>query len=227
MRSETKATLLARVTAEQVIEQMREEAILAICLSHPDVIAPFEGSLDRLELNAAGHQAVLDAVLQCHGEENAEALRARVCAAVGRQAVEKLLSGAHILVLPAIKHPDNDALAIETLAEQLAKLNSERSLRREIEEAEGDMEGLVDEGLTWRLTKAAEARDRAIKLNLDEMNEAGDDRAALSAQLQQMIDSEVWVKRRGPSRRAVTAESPEPVIRPRDSLEAPDDDSED
>ncbi len=226
VRSETKATLLARVSAERVIEEMREQAILAVCLSHPQVIAPFEGSLDRLEMNETAHQALLHALLECHGTESAETLRARVSAAVGRPAIEKLMSSAHIAVLPAIKQPDNDALAIETLAEQLAKLNCERSLRREIEEAEGDMEGLVDEGLTWRLMKAADARNRAIKLNLDEMNEAGDDRAALSAQLQQLIDSEVWVKRRGPARKPEAGRPADPVIRPDDSLEPPDDDSD-
>jgi DNA primase len=177
-------------------------------------------------MNETAHQSLLHALLECHGTENAETLRARVSAAVGRPEIEKLMSSAHIAVLPAIKQPDNDALAIETLAEQLAKLNCERSLRREIEEAEGDMEGLVDEGLTWRLMKAADARNRAIKLNLDEMNEAGDDRAALSAQLQQLIDSEVWVKRRGPARKPEAGRPTDPVIRPDDSLEPPDDDSD-
>ncbi len=226
VRSETKATILARDSAERVIEQMREQAILAICLSHPQVIAPFEGSLDRLEMVEDGHQALLHALLACHGDEEPGRLFARVCDTVGRPSVEKLMNSAHIVVLPAIKQQDNDALAIETLAEQLAKLNSERSLRREIEEAEGDMEGLVDEGLTWRLMKAADARNRAIKLNLDEMNDTGDDRAALSAQLQQLIDSEVWVKRRNLPRKTQPGVAPDPVIRPRDSLEPPDDDSE-
>ncbi len=226
VRNETKATLLARSSAERVIEQMREQAILAICLSHPQVIAPFEGSLDRLEMIEDGHQSILHALLDGHGAEASETLHARVCETVGRATVEKLMSSAHIVVLPAIKQQDNDALAIETLAEQLAKLNSERSLRREIEEAEGDMEGLVDEGLTWRLMKAADARNRAIKLNLDEMNDGGEDRAALSAQLQQLIDSEVWVKRRTLPRKPAGGPPADPVIRPDDSLEPPEDDSE-
>ena len=44
------------------------------------------------------------------------------------------------------------------LAEELAKLDARRGARREIEEAMEDMDGLPDEGLTWRLSQAAEAR---------------------------------------------------------------------
>ncbi|MGR3491081.1 MAG: DNA primase, partial [Shimia sp.] len=48
-----------------------------------------------------------------------------------------------------------------TLAEQLAKLHSERGLRREIEEAEEDLAYTEDEGLTWRLAEAARASESA------------------------------------------------------------------
>lgn len=220
--AQTKATLLARASADRVVERMRETAILALLLRHPQVIAPFEGSLDHLEMIEEGHQTFLHVLLENHGHENDDALMDRICTAIGRGEVEKLLSSAHIAVLPAMKPLGNDALAIETLAEQLAKLNTERSLRREIEEAEGDMEGLVDEGLTWRLMKAADARNKAIRPDLDEMTEAGEDRAALSAMLQDLIDSQVWVKRK-PHASARTL--PSPVIRPHDSLEPPEDDS--
>lgn len=47
------------------------------------------------------------------------------------------------------------------LTEEIAKLQAERGASREIAEAMHDMDGLVDEGLTWRLGQAAEARNRA------------------------------------------------------------------
>ena len=48
-------------------------------------------------------------------------------------------------------------MAVMSVAEELAKLTARRGARREVEEALRDVEGLVDEGLTWRLGQAAEA----------------------------------------------------------------------
>ena len=215
-----KASFLARGEVDRAIEYMRETAILAVCLRHAHIIGPFEGSLDTLELVEAGHQAFLHAILENHTSDDDAALYQRVCDTIGKSTVEKLMTSAHIRFLPAIKQQANDEMAISTLAEQLAKLNTERSLRKEIEEAEEDMGGLVDEGLTWRLHKAGEARNRAVKRDLDEMEEAGEDRLELSARLQRLIDGQVWVKKHRPvlSR---------PVIRSNDSIDMPDIDSPD
>jgi DNA primase len=83
------------------------------------------------------------------------------------------------------------------LAEELAKLEARRGARQEIEEAVEDLAGLVDEGLTWRLSQAAEARHRAERARLDDSSDLGEDRAALSRSLQEMIDRQIWVKKRG------------------------------
>ena len=66
----------------------------------------------------------------------------------------------------------------------------------EIEEAMEDLTGLADEGLTWRLSRAAEARHRAERSQLDEISEQGEDRAAMSAELQRLIDGAAWIKKK-------------------------------
>ena len=45
----------------------------------------------------------------------------------------------------------------------MAKLTARRGARREVEEALRDVEGLIDEGLTWRLGQAAEAVNQAAR----------------------------------------------------------------
>jgi DNA primase len=60
-----------------------------------------------------------------------------------------------------------------------------------------DMTGLADEGLTWRLTKAAEALHSAQRTTLEDSSDMGEDRAALSKHLQNLIDAQVWVKKKG------------------------------
>ena len=68
-------------------------------------------------------------------------------------------------------------------------------MRREIDEAMEDLTGLADEGLTWRLTRAAEANHQVGKSKTDDAADLGEDRAALSQQLQSLIDGQVWVKK--------------------------------
>lgn len=194
--SPAKVSLLARAPGWRIVEYMRETAILAICLRQPSVIGAFEAALDHLEMIEPGHQAFLQALLENHVVEDDAGLYHKLCLIVGIETVEKLLASPHIRVLPPIKKPKNVELATATLAEQLAKLSADRALRQEIEEAEGDLGGLADESLTFRLARATEAQRQAERAALGEAEEAGEDRAALSQRLQEMIDQEIWVKKR-------------------------------
>ncbi|MCB2134706.1 MAG: DNA primase [Rhodobacteraceae bacterium] len=193
---ETKSSLLARDSAHRAIEYMRETAIIAVCLTRPDAIAAFEAGLERLEMIEPGHWKILQVILANYASDDNGSLYLRVCDSVGREAIEKIMDSAHIRVLPPIKNPEDYDLCHDTLAEQMAKLESDRGHRREVEEAEADMDGLVDEGLTWRLLNAVEARNRANRPKLDDSSDMGEDRAALSAQLQGLIDSAAWIKKR-------------------------------
>ena len=47
--------------------------------------------------------------------------------------------------------------------EELTKLEAKRGVAREIRDAEADMGALPDEGVTWRLGQAAEARNNALR----------------------------------------------------------------
>lgn len=194
--SSAKASLLARDSSFRAVEYMRESAILAVLLRYPHIVAPFEAALETLEMIEGGHAGFLQVILQKHASSSDEVLYGHVCEVVGREAVEKLMASAHVIVLPPIKRPGNDDLATWTIAEQLAKLRSERALRKEIEEAEDDMAGLVNEGLTWRLAQVATARHRADKPAREDASDLGEDRAALSKHLQTLIDSRVWIKKK-------------------------------
>ena len=88
------------------------------------------------------------------------------------------------------------ALALACLTEELAKLAARRAIRREVQEAMQDITGRPDETLTWRLSQAAAARHRAEDARLDDATDLGEDRAALSAQLQAMIDGEIWIRKK-------------------------------
>jgi DNA primase len=195
-RPETRASFLARNTDARVGEMIREMAIIALCISSPDIVPQFEGGLETLELIEPGHQKIMLIILENYQHEANGGLRDRIAEIIGADAIEKIISNPHIKVLPALKNPEDHQLVVSTVAEQLAKLHSERGLRKEIEDAEEDMTGLTNEGLTWRLQQATDAKHKATKTDLPEGGTEDEDRENMSKYLQNLIDGQVWVKKK-------------------------------
>ena len=168
--AETRSSLLAAASGE-VEEALREAVILATCITHPGLIERFEHQLDRVEMTTEDHRS-LQHLLLTHAHDAGPELRHRIEAETGPDAVEKLFSLTHVAISAAMRHPDDSELAALCLAEELAKLEAVRGVRREVEEAVGEIEGVSDEGLTWRLGEAAKAREAASR------GGAGEDRAS-------------------------------------------------
>ena len=101
-----------------------------------------------------------------------------------------------MLISPPLRSPDDAAVAAHCISEELAKLEARRAARRELEDAMTDITALADEGLTWRLARATEARNQADHARVDDSRDLGEDRAALLRTLQGMLDNEAWVKKR-------------------------------
>jgi DNA primase len=83
------------------------------------------------------------------------------------------------------------------LAEDFAILAARRAARRELEEAMHDFDALPDEGLTWRLSQAAAALEKAGR-SAAAPTDLGEDREGLSNHLQSLIDNQIWVRKRRP-----------------------------
>ncbi|MDP4032076.1 MAG: DNA primase [Pseudorhodobacter sp.] len=192
----TRASLLANAADDRITENLRLSVILATCAIHPDLIARFESALELLDLPEDDH-ARLRAILLAHAhDDDTQTAVAEIAAAAGA-ALESLLALPHVQLAPPIRNPQDGALAVMCLAEELAKLEARRGARQEIEDAVADLSGLADEGLTWRLSQASEARFRADRSGLEDAQDLGEDRAALSKHLQNMIDGQIWVKKKG------------------------------
>lgn len=192
--SETKNTLLASATGPDVDDFLREAMILAICFVHPRLIAAFEGQIERLALHGAQHEALRAALLRCHVAQHADfAAQVRSDAP---EALEKVMSLAHVQTAPPVRNAADDDLARACLSEELEKLAARRGAAAEVADAIADLQGLPDEGLTWRLGQAARARHMAERSRLDDTTDMGEDRAALSEHLQRLILDEVWKKKK-------------------------------
>jgi DNA primase len=185
-------SLLAQ--GQPVEETLREAVILASLIIHPALIHRFESALERLDLTGEDHNA-LRRVILTHADADAIRLHACLRDEAGA-ALDALMRRPHVQIAPPVRNRADAELATLCLAEELAKLDAHRAARREIEDAVQDLTGLADEGLTWRLSQAAEARHRADHPTRDDTGEAGEDRAALSGMLQALIDGKVWEKKR-------------------------------
>ncbi len=180
----TRATRLASTQGPEIAEQMREEIILAILLTHPQLAPEFETDLERAEMSNPAYESLRRALLL--GEEIAPR---------GSE-VRHLLGLSHVRIAPPVRHDDDPELARNCLREEFAKLFTRRGAASELREAAEDLAHLADEGLTWRLRQAAEMRNRAERSQLSDSTDLGEDRAALAGHLDKLIESQIWVKRK-------------------------------
>lgn len=191
----TKSSMLVAASGPLVEEHLREAMILAIFAAHPGLVARFESQLETIVLHGADHEA-LRHVMLCHAHADPALIREQILAEAGA-ALEKLLHLPHVRIAPPVQPDADPDLAKMCLAEEMAKLDARRAARAEIEDAMEDLTGLADEGVTWRLAQSAQARHQADRSTLDDTSDMGEDRKALSAHLQSLIDGQVWLKNKG------------------------------
>jgi DNA primase len=193
--SDTKSSLLARDGTEETI---RASLILAIALRYPNGAVPFEAELEKVDFVQADHRTIRNALvryLHDHAEDP-HGLLSAVVEEVGQTAIDKLFALPHVRTSPAIVTKREDNYATLALAEELAKLHAIKGSNAEIREAEQDLLGSADEGITWRLQQAAAARIHATRAEPKSKDAAQDQDANLSQALQKLIDEQIWIKKK-------------------------------
>jgi DNA primase len=186
----TKGSLLATGSA-QVQETLREAVILATLIIHPSLIHRFESALERLQFTHDDHHLLRGLILQ---HADASDIQGQINSTAA-PALAELMARPHVLIAPPVRNNLDTELAAMCLAEELAKLDAHRGARREIAEAVAEIDGLVDEGLTWRLSQATSARNRADSPNRESATDLGEDRVSMSNHLQNLIDNRAWEKK--------------------------------
>ena len=157
----TKSSLLAGAGIEAE-EALREAVILAVLILRPDMLELCETQIERLDLAGPDH-AVIQRLILRHAQDGPEALRDAIVAQIGAAPLEKLFRLNHVQIAPAVRHAQDDDIVSACLTEELAKLDAIRGVMREVVDAAHDLDALPDEGVTWRLGQAAEARNRAVR----------------------------------------------------------------
>ncbi|MFD1911657.1 DNA primase [Halodurantibacterium flavum] len=190
----TRSSLLAAAQGAQVEDMLREAIVLATLCVHPQLVAQFEGPLELVELHDPDHEALRHTLLSLGPVTDPAKARQKIREDAG-PALEKLMALGHVQIAPPVRNTGDTDLARMCVAEEFAKLEARRGAQREISDAVEDMDGLADEGLTWRLSQAAQARHCAERSALNDATDLGEDRAALSRHLQSLIDGQIWVKK--------------------------------
>jgi DNA primase len=154
----TRGSLLAGAGAA-VEEQIREAVILAALVVNPWLVHRFAGELERLDTIGPDHARILAALLRL----GATATQGQLTATLGEEALEKLFAARHVLLAAGIRQGGDPEIAEQCLRGELEKLFRARGAKAETREAEVEIAGLPDEGITWRLRQAAEGLSQAIR----------------------------------------------------------------
>ncbi|WP_370206561.1 DNA primase [Pararhodobacter marinus] len=190
----TRGSFLA-AGAEGADEELREAVILAVFFAHPVLLAEFDGQLMQLETRRDDHRTLLDLLLQAAHEDPAPD-HAQL-AQRGGDALAALMRQPHVTIAPMLRPGADLGFVRQCLATDLQVLITRRALKRELEELSAELDSLPDDTLTYRLGEAAAAFDRAGRSDSnDSTTDLGEDRASLSAHLQSLIDSQVWIKKK-------------------------------
>ncbi|SNT72744.1 DNA primase [Paracoccus seriniphilus] len=159
-----------------------EGASLLLCALRPDLVARVETRLERLVPQDPDRAALLHDLLT-GGQSPA-----------GARALETLRADAHLGLTPAVIREQDQENAAAILVNLLDRLEAERAAGTELARAETEIQGEVDEGLTWRMQQIARARHQAERPEMEDSGDMNEDRDALSAQLQAWLSKEIWRK---------------------------------
>lgn len=158
----TRSSLLGRDAAEPCADaRVRESAILAGCLNHPDVALEFEMRLERLSFRCSDLGQIRDALLSAlgdapHTSDPADVV-ARVSARLGRNPTGDLSVDGRLHVHVHLGPSAPAALAARALREELDRHAALAGRAAEILDATADFEAGPNDGLTERVRAAAEA----------------------------------------------------------------------
>lgn len=195
----TKVSLLGQnAQSNNSIRIVRESIIAAILSQSQEAALPFESELERAHFEDPLCENIRLACLRSL-HVDAEEYKDKIIEIVGSDALENLFKRPYVKSSPALHKVSEEKrheYAKMALAEELAKLHASKGRRTEIAEAEEDLAGLADEGVTWRLQQAADADNSAQRGAQDSTKNVPEDESELSQSLQKMLDDQIWVKKK-------------------------------
>tara|TARA_B100000768_G_scaffold12783_1_gene12352 strand:- start:697 stop:2688 length:1992 start_codon:yes stop_codon:yes gene_type:complete len=195
----TKASMLA-IQSDETNWRLRESLILASAIKNQSAALKNESALERCPITTPDLVEIMNAILiNLHIKKTdagmSDSFEENIQNSLGYSPIDKLMKLKPLKKHPYLKNNTDPDLIQQTLEEELAKHVALIGAQNEIKEAEQDLTGLVDEGLTWRLQQAAMAKTKATRAIEEEDSETDENSLEMSKNLQNMLDNQIWVKK--------------------------------
>ncbi len=188
----TQGTRASLLRAKDGDARIRESVILAACLNHPELALKHENGLERLTFVCHDLEDIRQTLLtQMH-----QTPHAGPDPETRNSILVKLMSLGHVRANKHIQATAAPELAETALLEEMYKISAVRGIQSEERDAAEELSGIADEGVTWRLGQASEARNKAMRAEPEGEKPEDNPDLARSRHLQDMIDGQIWVKKR-------------------------------
>ena len=187
------STLATKTSDEKTVKSVRDVVIFAILFTHPELMKEFSYHLERMELQNKNYSELRNHILQnidAKPEQIIDLLNAKFS-----KLINDILNNPYVKISPALQKNNQKTVAIKILKEEFTKLETSEGMKKEIRDAIEDLNSAASESLTWRLSQATDARSKAQRSTLEEAQEAGEDKGAMTDFLQNLIDNEAWIKK--------------------------------
>lgn len=198
--SSAKTSLLATETIH-VTTRIRQSIILAAAFRNPIAALKFETALEKMHFITPELQKIQNALLANLQDnlpkDNAENITIQAATTIlGYNPIERLFLLNYVSEHPHLQSDASMDMIERTLREELTKHAALIGAEYEIKEAEQDLEGLANEGMTWRIQQATSARNKATRANDEKYNNSSENERNLKKNLQKMLDDQIWVKKK-------------------------------
>ncbi len=178
--SAARGSLLASLAdAAEVEARIRESAILAGCLNHPDVAHAVEHRLDSLAFRCRDLGIIRDALLSAlseslHQPHTRDSLGKAMQARLGSDPLPALMTVGHVRASRHLGPRAESGAASRAIDEEITRHAALAGRIEEVREAIDEISGDADEALTVRLRHAAEAGHEANTRPLAEYTDSDD-----------------------------------------------------
>ena len=187
------STLATKSSSEKTVKSVRDVVIFAILFTHPELMKEFSYRLERMELQNKNYIELRNHILQNIDNKPEEIIN--LLNTKFSKLIKDILNNPYVKISPALQKNNQKTMAIKILKEEFTKLETSEGMKKEIRDAIEDLNSAASESLTWRLGQATDARSKAQRSTLEEAQEAGEDKGAMTDFLQNLIDNEAWVKK--------------------------------
>jgi DNA primase len=184
------------VASDDMEIRLRESLLLAVVIRYPRFISEFLNDLEALELKLLDNQNILTAILLSFPLSEDQNLELMLSEKLGANKISNLFDLKYLKIAPALQSNSSDEKIRQTIIAELTKIKARQGVEREVQEALEDLQGDPDEGITWRVSKAAEANNAANRIQQDETSDELENQKILSNNLQSLIDNQVWKKKK-------------------------------